>query len=161
MKADFIANENIDRFLDMLRRPHLTTEKRTTLQALLVQEQDKLTRNREHLELSDRRVHEGKERVRTLRVIVATRTSDDPNRQRDETLLATMETTQSLLEQYNRRLHDEIFPYCIMLHTTMVGTCAAFDEAKQRAQQLANANAKHVVTIVDRSNGDSHVVTAD
>src|SRR5689334_19696082 len=95
--------------------------KERPLQTLLVQQEDGLARSREHLELSERRVQDGKERIRKLRILVAARASDDPNRERDASLLATIETTQSLLEHYNRVLRDEIFPFCIMLHVTMVG----------------------------------------
>ena len=157
-RADFVANENVDRYLGMLRRPHLTSEKRTTLQGLLVDELDNLGRDREQLELSERRVREGKERIARLRSMVSTLSFGDQRQQRDLSVLSTMEAIQNLLEDYHCQLRDEIFPYCIMLQSTMVGGCVSLDEARQRAQQFANINPKRVVMIIDRSNGDSYVV---
>jgi hypothetical protein len=60
-----------------------------------------------------------------------------------------------------RTLRDELYPFCIMMQTTMVGVSASLDEAKRRAQQFEKANPGRVVTIIDRSNGDSHVVGSE
>jgi hypothetical protein len=65
------------------------------------------------------------------------------------------------MEDYQRLLRDELFPYCIMLQSTMVGNCDSLDEAKQRAQQFANVNPERLVTIVDRSSGDRHRVSPE
>ena len=51
--------------------------------------------------------------------------------------------------------------FCIMLRHTMVDTSETFDKAQHRAQQVANENPATIITIIDRSNGDSHVVAPE
>jgi hypothetical protein len=161
MTSEFIALENVERFLTMLRNPEIERETHKTLQKLLVAEQDKLARNREQLELADRWVCDGKARIRELRRSLASSNCADWQHSRRLALIATMEETQALLEDFRRKLRDELYPFCIMLQHTMVGVTAALDEARLRAQAFAKANPELVVTIIDRANGGSHVVRAD
>jgi hypothetical protein len=130
----------------------------STTKELLVQEENLLARNREQLELADRRVHEGKERIRKLKRTVAKRNADERARDAGVTLVATMETTQGLLEAFHRCLRDELYPFCIMLQTTVVGVSVSLEEARRRAQQFADTNPGLVVEIIDRSNGNRHVI---
>ncbi len=51
--------------------------------------------------------------------------------------------------------------FCIMLRHTMVDTSDTFDKAQRRARQFADANPTVVITIIDRSSGDSHVVVPE
>jgi hypothetical protein len=156
--CDFIAQQNVDRYLSMLQKPELATDQQKTLQKLLVEEEDLLARSREQLELADRRVHDGKERIRKLKQTGAKLNADERARDANLSLVATMEATQRLLEKFHRQLRDELYPFCIMLQNTMVGVSVSLDEAQQRAQQFADANPKLVVTIIDRLSGDSDVV---
>jgi hypothetical protein len=73
-------------------------------------------------------------------------------------LLATMKTTQQVLVDFEHTFRIELEPYCVMLRNAAVAICGSFAEAKSRAQTFADANPTLVVMIVDRSNGDSHVV---
>jgi hypothetical protein len=155
--ADFVANENIDHYLAMLQNPRLEPETQRTLQQLLVEEQNKLGRNREQLELAERRVHEGRERIRKLSKAVAHSGFGDDAQHRLRAI-ATMKEIQRLFESYHRQLRDELLPFCVLLRQMPVTACRTFDEAQRQAQQFANANRDLVVLIVDRSNGDSHVV---
>ena len=155
---DFIAEQNVDHYLSMLQKPQLASDQRTTLQKLLVEEENLLGRNREQLELADRRVHEGKQRIRKLKQTVANWHADERAREPNLSLVTAMEKTQELLEDFHRTLRNELYPYCIMLQTSVVGVSVNFEEARRRAQQFADANPQGVVTIIDRSNGDSHVV---
>jgi hypothetical protein len=155
--ADFIANENIDHYLAMLQDAQLEPETQRTLQKLLVEEQNKLGRNREQLELAERRVHEGRERIRKLNRAVAYSGFGDDAQHRLR-MIATMKEIQSLFESYHREFRDELFPFCVLLRHMPVTTCRTFDEARRHAQQFANANRDLEVLIIDRSNGDSHVV---
>ncbi len=155
---DFIAQNNVEHYLSMLHKPELAADQQKTLQKLLVEEENLLARNREQLELADRRVLDGKERIRKLKQSMTEWKADDRARNVHLSLVATMETTQQLLEEFHRRLRDELYPYCIMLQNAMVGVCISLDEARQRAQAFADANPKRVVTVIDRANGESHVV---
>jgi hypothetical protein len=158
MMRDFIAGQNVDRYLSMLLGSDFEPARQKTLQRLLVEEEDQLSRSREQLELAERRLHDGKVRVARVRKIAKDMRADEPPRERALSLLATMETTLELLEQFNRMLRNDLYPYCIMLQTTLVGVCTTLDQAEQRARQFANANPGLSVLIIDRSNGDSRVV---
>jgi hypothetical protein len=43
----------------------------------------------------------------------------------------------------------------------MVDTSDTFDNARRRARQVAQENPAVIITIIDRSSGDSHVVAPD
>ncbi len=51
--------------------------------------------------------------------------------------------------------------FCIMLRHKVVDTSDTFDRARSRAQQFANENPAFIITIIDRSSGDSHVVAPE
>ncbi len=158
---DFIAQQNVDHYLLLLQKPELPTDQQRTLQSLLVEEENLLARDREQLELAERRVHDGKQRIRKLKQTVAQSNADQRLRDSNSSLVAVMERTQQLLEDFHRMLRNELYPFCIMLQTSMVGMSVSFDEARQRAQQFADANPGLVVTIIDRTTGDSHVIAAN
>jgi hypothetical protein len=159
--SDAVATESVERFLGMLQKSYVQRDVPKTLQRLLVEEEDKLARNRQQLERVERWIQEGSERIARLRVSAAALSSIDQSQRRELSALSTIEATQRLLEDYHHQLRDEIFPYCIMLQSTMVGSCVSFDEAQRRAQQFANVNPMRVVMIVDRSSGDSHLVSPE
>ena len=158
---NFITEQNVDHYLSMLHKSEMTLDQRKTLQKLLTEEMDLLPRNGEQFELADRRVHEGKQWIRKLKQTIAEWNSDERQRNSDLSLAQTMETTQQLLEGFHSKLRDELYPFCILLQTTMVGVCVSLDEARRHAQRFADANPKLVVTIIDRSSGDSHVVSPE
>jgi hypothetical protein len=56
---------------------------------------------------------------------------------------------------------EKLDRFCIMLRHTMVATSDTLDKAQCRAQQFAKANPAIVITIIDRANGDSHVVVPE
>lgn len=56
---------------------------------------------------------------------------------------------------------ENVHRFCIMLRHTMVDTSDNFDNAQRRAQQVANENPAFIITIIDRSSGDSHVVAPE
>lgn len=56
---------------------------------------------------------------------------------------------------------ENLHRFCIMLRHTMVDTSDTFDNARRRAQQVAQENPAVIITIIDRSSGDSHVVAPD
>jgi hypothetical protein len=139
------------------------SEKQATLRKLLVEEEDKLAKNREQLEKAARltrkgadQVREGRERLEQLNAIKSKHDikRDTPDYRRSVDL---METIQQLFENFHRRLLN-IYPYSVQLRDEIVGVCSTRDEASRRARQFARANPGRVVTIFDRSNGDRHVV---
>jgi hypothetical protein len=161
MASSFITKENVEHFLRMLQTPDLETATAGTLQKLLADELSKLTRNREELGLAQQRVREGADQIKRLQGITDARRFDDEHRERSlMALLATMKTTQQLLVDFEHTFRIELEPYCVMLRSTAVAICGSFAEAKSRAQTFADANPTLVVMIVDRSNGDSHVVSS-
>jgi hypothetical protein len=60
----YIARANIDHYLDLLNSTDLSAEKRAILTKLLIEEEDKLSLDMEHLEFTERRAADGRERVK-------------------------------------------------------------------------------------------------
>ena len=103
----FVQSTNVDRYLDQLAAEgdHV---KRTTLLKLLVEEEDKLGRNREELVKAERRVSDGKHRLQTLSSVATGLVESGRNINGTVTLLVTMQDTQRLLERHYRKLCDEL-----------------------------------------------------
>jgi hypothetical protein len=158
---DFIVGQNVDHYLSLLMKPDVEPDKQLTLQRLLVEEQGKAPRNREQLELADRRIRLCKDHVRKLKNGSAELNADDPSSRRDMTVIATLQAVQGELETFYRALRDELEPYVGMLRNTAVAIFRTFDEARASAQRFANANPELEVMIIDRSTGDSHGVRAE
>ena len=158
MIEDFIVSQNIDHYLSMLMTLDLKPEKQQMLRRLLVEEQSKSARNREQLELAERRIRQCKDRIKQLTKAGAELTGDDGRTRRDLTVIAALQAVQVEFETFQRALRDELEPFVVMLRTTAVAIFGTFDEAKASAQRFATANPGVVVMIIDRSNGDSHVV---
>jgi flagellar biosynthesis GTPase FlhF len=134
-------------------------EKQATLRKLLVEEENKLARSREQVENSERLASKCAEQIRQgkarLERLSGTRSTLDTSKfQRSVNL---METMQELFDNFQRRLLNK-YPYTVELQDTTVGVCSTLEEARRRAQQFADANPGRVVTIIDRSNGDTRVV---
>lgn len=161
MPSDFAKNVNIDHLMEKLQNPRVEPEALMLLQKLLVEQQNKLGRNREQLELAEERVQAGSERISKLKFALATWNADKRPRNRDLSVVATMERTQRLLEDFRNKLRDELFPYCVMVQNNVMGIVSNIDEARRHAQEFANCNPDLVVTLIDRSNGDSNVVSPE
>ena len=123
------------------------SDKQVMLRRLLVEEADKLSRKQAELNSALRAPqHEARfERVEITK---------SPHKSDDRGLLGVMEVVQALLENFHRRLLNE-YPDSVKLQETIVGVCATLDEARQRAQQFADANPEAVVTVVDAEQGRS------
>jgi hypothetical protein len=118
-------------------------ERQASLRKLLVEEEDRLARDRERLEKTARLVREGKERLERLDRINAThRPPGGPG------LAGVMALTQQLFENFHRRLLKE-YPYAVKLQGQTVGVCVTLEEARLRAQHFADANPQAIVTVVD------------
>lgn len=122
-------------------------DKQSRLRQILIEEEDKLSKDREQLEKSARWVRDGKKRVERLKTIMSTRKNSA-----DRSLLSVMELTQTLFENFNRRLLNE-YPYSVKLHNEVVGVCETLEDARRRAQQFADGNPEVFVTVVDARRG--------
>ncbi len=106
-------------------------ETQVALRRVLVEEADKLSRKQAELNSAlSTRQHEA--RFERVEITKSTHKNDDRG------LLGLMEVTQALLENCHRRLLNE-YPYSVKLRETIVGVCATLVEARQRAQQFADA----------------------
>jgi hypothetical protein len=59
--SDFITRANIDRYLELLRDPDLVSGKRAAVVKILIEEEDRLSKLQENLELAERRATRGRE----------------------------------------------------------------------------------------------------
>ncbi len=97
----------IDRYLTLLRN-ELDPDRQGSLRRLLVEEEDRLGRDREQLDLAARRVRDGQERLARLWNLVEEPSfGETPFEQNLLRLVANMEVTQGLLESFHRKLQDQ------------------------------------------------------
>ena len=95
----FVTEGNVEIYLSRLHRTWNACD-RDMLLRLLCQEEARMGFSREHLENGEKRVLEGRERLRKQRELVAQLGSQD----QAALLLETLEKTQMLLEQHLSRL---------------------------------------------------------
>jgi hypothetical protein len=131
-------------------------EKQAALRRILIEEEDKLARNRKQLENIERLARRGRELLRESK---ATRERAKETRSASELRdyrrsLELMETIQQLFENFHHHLRT-IYPYSVKLHDKIVGICATLEEARRRAQRFADANPEVFVTVVDARQGRS------
>jgi hypothetical protein len=126
-------------------------EKQATLHRLLIEEIDKLAKNREQHEESECLIEKGRERIGNGRDRVERQNKISPagrdNRDEHRTL-ELMESMRQLFVNFHNRL-QRVYPYAVELQGRVVGVCATLDEAKRRAEQFANANPQAVISVVD------------
>jgi hypothetical protein len=101
--------------------------KQATLRTLLVDELDKLTKQRAALNDAEHRVREGRVRLERTKTIKTA-----PKRLDDHGLVGAMEMTQSLLENFHRRLLKDL-PDSNKLQDAIVGAFMILREARRRA----------------------------
>ncbi len=105
---EYIGRTNVDHCLGLLNGCDLTPHSRRTITKLLIAEEDKLSRDLEQLEFAESRAASGRERVihvRSLRDVLAPGTSE---REQAERLLTNLENCQILLEDFARRLREQV-----------------------------------------------------
>jgi hypothetical protein len=131
-------------------------EKQANLRRILIEEEDKLAKNRKQLEITERLVRKGKDLVRESKArSERAKGIKSANGLRDyRRSVELMETIQRLFENFHHQLRT-VYPYCVKLHDEIVGVCATLDEARRRAQQFADANPEYFVTVVDARQGRS------
>ena len=156
--AEMLADDRVEtRIVDLRELVTLDTDpdRQASLRRILVEEVDKLAKNRERLENCDR-------------LAASAGTPDTRGRRRPPTrlngpgssrhtrkyqrTLDLMEAIQQLFENFHRRLLTK-YPYSVKLRDKTVAVCATFAEARRRAQRFAVANPEAVVTVIDASKG--------
>ncbi len=103
----FIARENIDHYLSILHADVvLSPEKRDSVVKLLIAEEDKLSRDLEQLEFAETRAANGRQRLQQVRRL---RDKLDPAmRDNADRLVANIEATQQLLEDFCHQLRTRV-----------------------------------------------------
>ena len=95
----FVAEGNVEIYLSKLQRAW-SAEERDALLRLLIAEEDQMGRSREHLLNGQRRVWEGRARVRKQQELVARLPTERQAASREALILQTLEATQTLLEAH-------------------------------------------------------------
>jgi hypothetical protein len=96
----FVARANVDNYISLLNADVLLNpEKRSTIIKLLITEEDKLSHDLEHLEFAQTRAARGRERLKHLRDNATPKLRDNAER-----LVANVEATQQLVEDFCRQL---------------------------------------------------------
>jgi hypothetical protein len=103
----FIARANIDNYISLLNADVLLNpEKRSTIIKLLIAEEDKLSHDVEQLEFAETRAANGRERLKKIRHL---RDNAEPAiRDNAERLVANVEATQQLVEDFCRQLRAKV-----------------------------------------------------
>jgi hypothetical protein len=101
----FVTEGNVEIYLSKF---HTTwnVQERDMLLRLVRQEEDRMGLSREHLENGERRVAEGRERLRRQRELVTELRLQEQAGRREALILQTLEKTQLLLEQHLRQLRE-------------------------------------------------------
>jgi hypothetical protein len=103
----FVARANIDHYLSILNSDILLSpERRTVIIKLLIAEEDKLGHDLEQLEFAETRVASGRERLERVRQLCAA--ANPADRANAERLVATVEATQRLLEDFCHQLRERV-----------------------------------------------------
>jgi hypothetical protein len=103
----FVARANIDNYVSLLNADVLLgPDKKSTVIKLLIVEEDKLSHDLEHLEFAETSAAKGRER---LKQVMHLRDNAKPAiRDNAERLVANVEATQQLLEDFCRQLRAKV-----------------------------------------------------
>jgi hypothetical protein len=104
----FVVRANIDHFLKALWDDELPPEKRAIITKLLIEEQNKLSHDLEQLQFAEDRALAGRKRLEQIRNKSNDPRSDPASRSQASRLLATMDETQRLLEEFCERLRRKV-----------------------------------------------------
>ena len=102
----FLARANIDHYLGLLNDADLAPEKRTTVTKLLIKEEDNLAHDLEQLEFAERRAADGRDRLHHLRSRLDF--TPKPHRAEAKRVVANVEATQHLLEDFCHQLRNKV-----------------------------------------------------
>jgi hypothetical protein len=104
----FIARANIDHYLGLLNDEGLASEKRATVVKLLIAEEDKLSHDQEQLGFAESRAANGRDRLNGLRQKLDGVDPSAAHRPTAERLVANVEATQKLLDDFCQQLRTKV-----------------------------------------------------
>lgn len=104
----FIARANIDHYLYLLGQADLGPEKRAAVTKMLIEEEDKLSRDLEHLEFAQVRAATGRDRLNGLRQKRDGFAEHSAQRATAERLIANFEGIQQLLDDFCHHLQARV-----------------------------------------------------
>lgn len=105
---DFVAHQNIDHYLHLLQNGELPHAQQVMIRRMLVEEEDRLSRNQEQLEFVETRLAACEKRVSDLQHLRDSFPPDSAEREQADAVLATLEDTLRLVSQHCRQLRKEI-----------------------------------------------------
>ncbi|CCE12136.1 conserved hypothetical protein [Bradyrhizobium sp. STM 3843] len=104
----YVAQANIDHYLSLLHGGDLTADNRSTITQLLLGEEDKLSRDLEHLEFAESRAAESRDRVNRLRKLRDAFEEGSPDRAQADRVLANVEAIHKLMEQFCHHMRQRV-----------------------------------------------------
>ena len=104
----YVARANVDHYLSILNGSDLASQNRVTVTKLLIEEEDKLGRDLEHLEFAESRSANGRERLNHLRKVREAFAFGTREREHADRLLVNVENLQTLLEDFCHRLRAKV-----------------------------------------------------
>lgn len=104
----YIAVANIDHYLSILTSQSLTDSNRATIMKLMIEEEDKLGQDLEHLQFAEIRAARGRDRVNHLRKLRDAFPDGSAERIRAEKMLADFEIIHQLMEQFCRHMRKKV-----------------------------------------------------
>ena len=105
--TQFVSDLNVARFLEKLRSEH-DPGIRTSLQRLLLEEEDQFGRRLERLNKVHRNIAEGWRRIELQKALIAKLKADRKDVRLAERTLSNLVEVQRILEQYRRRVLDAV-----------------------------------------------------
>jgi hypothetical protein len=100
----FVSRSNVAHYLARLRSGELQAGSRDTVMRLLMQEEERLGRDQELLDMIEARLEEGRRFIATVQDLVAVSPRNSAQHAKAEELLATLRNLQSVLEERHAKL---------------------------------------------------------
>lgn len=104
----FVAKANVDHYIGLLNGSDIAPDYRTRVTKLLIEEEDKLSHDLEHLEFAERKVANGRDQVRRLRTARDGFAFGTAQRELADRIVVNCENLQTLLEDFCHRLRERI-----------------------------------------------------
>ncbi len=104
----FVAKANVDHYIGLLNGSDLAPGHRTSITKLLIEEEDKLSHDLEHLEFAEQKAANGRDHVRCVRAARDGFAFGTADRELAERLLVNCENLQTVLEDFCHSLRAKI-----------------------------------------------------
>ena len=104
----FIAQANIDHYLDLLKNDNVSAHNRSTINKLLVEEENKLGHNREHLEFAESRAAACRTRADRQRRLLDSFAHGSTEWMQAERLLVNFESLAQFVEGFCRQMRRRV-----------------------------------------------------